>query len=106
MEEKRGKTGEKRGKTGKTGKNGGKTGVKREETGGKMGEDGNYGEWVKLLRSLALPPFFICIPLLMLLSSPNRYGEAIGIDQPTPHWAYQFCNEWFGTTCAAIEPLH
>ena len=32
--------------------------------------------------------------------------EAIGIDQPTPHSAYQFCNEWFGATCATIEPLH
>ena len=68
MEEKRGKTGEKRGKTGE---NGGKTGGKR----GKMGEDGNCDEWVKLLRSLALPLFFICIPLLMLLSSPHRYVQ-------------------------------
>ena len=94
-----GKTGKKRGKTGKTGE-------KRGKNGGEMGEDGNYDDWVKLLMSLALPLFFICIPLLMLLSSPHRYGEAIGIDRPTPHWAYQFCNEWFGATCATIEPLH
>ena len=61
MEEKRGENG------GKTGKNG--------ENGGKMGEDGNCDEWVKLLRSLPLPLFFICIPLLMLLSSPHRYDD-------------------------------
>ena len=40
-----------------------------------MGEGENSDEWVKLLRSLPLPLFFICIPLLMLLSSPHRYDD-------------------------------
>ena len=59
-------------------KNGGKwggNGGKRGENGGKWGRMGNCDEWVKVLRSLALPLFFICIPLLMLLSSPHGYVQ-------------------------------
>ena len=75
MEEQRRKTGEKRGKTGKNGGKRGKMGGKRGESGGEMGEDRNCDEWVKVLRSLALPLFLICIPLLMLLSSAHRYVQ-------------------------------